>query len=108
MNSSLISDGMYSIVFVVWDWLTAVTWTHARGHGIETGWPFLFQSGLPAFIFTRLGPTSSTRQMTASRGSLPQPFIRWRTPLRYTKRPESSTAYHHRMKRICSGVKRHV
>src|SRR5690606_14204223 len=76
LKASDISDGIKLIVFVVCDWLTAVTCTHACGCATPTGSPFSSQWE------KRDGPTSSTRQRTASSGSLPQPFMRWSTPLR--------------------------
>ncbi len=98
LKASDISDGIKLIVFVVCDWLTAVTCTHACGWATPTGSPFSSQWE------KRDGPTSSTRQRTASSGSLPQPFMRWSTPLRWMNRPFSSTAYQCRTKRSCSRV----
>ncbi len=70
LKASDINEGMSAIVFVVCDWLTAVTWTHARGWGTPTGSPASSQWE------KRDGPHSSTRQSTASSGSLPHPFMR--------------------------------
>ena len=96
-----ISDGNSVMVLRVWSRLTAATCTHACGCGTPTGSPSASQCE------KRDGPTSSTRHSTARSGSLPQPFRRWRTPLRLMNRPVSSTAYHRRTKRSCSWVNRH-
>ena len=55
----------------------------------------------------RQGPRNSTQLIEAASGSFPHPFALRNTPRRYTNRPSSSMAYHHRRNRNCSPVRCH-
>src|SRR5690606_38581946 len=71
------------IVLRVWSFDTAAICTHASGCGTPAGW------GLPHGSDTvrpdgsgRHGPTNSIAHHVATRGSFPQPLMRWTTPSR--------------------------